>query len=69
MAEQRDNSNAPPAPPMTSAFFVTDELFLQHPQEALGHMRNGADVIVEPTNGCARMLLSATLLSEIELDE
>lgn len=65
--QQHEISKSSPAPP--PQFVVSDEAFLHDPREVFALMRSGADVIVEPTNGCARMHLSAALLSEIDLDE
>lgn len=68
MAEQkREDSTALPAPP--PQYVVSDETFLQDPHMVFDRMRGGIDILVEPTNGCARMHLSATLLSDIDLDE
>lgn len=67
MADQRENNPPSPAPP--THIVITDLDYLQDPAAALSRMRSGVDVIVEPTNGCARMTLSASLLSDMQLDE
>jgi hypothetical protein len=65
--QQRESLKAVPAPP--PRFILSDETFLRDPHAAFEKMRDGTDVVVEPTNGCARMHLSAILLSDIDLDE
>jgi len=68
MAEQqRENLKTLPTPP--PRYVVSDEVFLRDSRAVFERMRSGADVVVEPTNGCARMHLSASLLSDIDLDE
>lgn len=67
MAEQRENNPPAPAPP--AHIVITDRDYLKDPDAAFTRMRSGVDVIVEPTNGCARMALSASLLSDMQLDD
>lgn len=66
MAEQRENNSTSAPPPQ---LVITDLAYLQDPSAAFARMRAGVDVVVEPTNGCARMALSASLLSDVQLDD
>lgn len=47
---------------------ISDVQYLENPTLAFEPMRSGVDVLVQPTNGCARMLLSAELLSAVTSD-
>lgn len=67
MAEQLQKDRTSSALP--TQVVITDLAYLQDPGAALARMRHGIDVIVEPTNGCARMTLSASLVSDVQLDD
>jgi hypothetical protein len=69
MAEQQHENNPAPSAPSPQPVIITDLAYLDDPHAAFATMRSGVDVIVEPTNGCARMTLSASLVSEVLLDE
>lgn len=68
MSEQQHKNNAPSSAPV-SQIVITDLTYLQDPGAAFAQMRNGVDVIVSPTNGCARMTLSSSLVSDVLLDD
>jgi hypothetical protein len=42
--------------------------YLRSPDDAFRHMRAGATVVIEPSNGYARMVLGNELLSDVDLD-
>lgn len=63
---KRDNTNVPSPP---NSVVMSDLAYMGDPHSAFARMRGGADIIVQPTNGCARMVLSAELISDVQLDE
>jgi hypothetical protein len=68
MAEQhRENHATSSARP--AQIEVTDIAYLQDPAAVFARMRDGFDVVAQPTNGCARMTLSALLMSDVQLDD
>lgn len=48
---------------------LTDIDYLREPQVAFDHMRAGQVVVIQPTNGCARMVLGAEPLSAYVIDD
>ena len=68
MAERhRENHSTSSAPP--AQIVVTDIAYLQDPAAVFARMREGFDVVIQPTNGCARMTLSGSLMSDVQLDD
>ena len=68
MAEQQRENNPTSSSPVPQVV-ITDLTYLHDPSAAFAQMRNGVDVIVAPTNGCARMTLSSSLVSDVLLDD
>lgn len=56
---------SPVAP--SNSYIISDVEYLRDPGTALGRMRDGVTVIVEPTNGGARMVLVGELVSDVVL--
>lgn len=48
---------------------ITDAEYLADPDAAFAKLRDGVNVMVVSTGGCARMTLCAKLLSEVLLDD
>ena len=68
MADQQ-RENTPTTSTAAPQVVITDLTYLRDPEAAFVQMRNGVDVIVSPTNGCARMTLSSSLVSDVQLDD
>lgn len=72
------NSNAPSEATMPSLNSSTQNEspvvvmstadYLRSPDDAFRQMRAGATVVIEPSNGYARMVLGGELLSDVDLD-
>ncbi len=64
MAEQHPSTTEAPRP-----FVISDIDYLRDPARALEAMRSGVEVIVQPTNGCARMVLSSEFLFAVGIGD
>jgi len=69
MAEQQRENGGNSRFDPSRQLVMTDLAYLADPGLAFERMRHGVEVIIQPTNGCARMTLSATLLSDVQLDD